>query len=323
VTRPGGAGTEERGGARLLEVEGVTVRYPLRGGTTKLVLNDVSIRVREHEFVTLVGPTGCGKSTLLRLVLGSERPTSGSVRFDGREVEGVGKERGIVYQKYSLFPHVSVVDNIALGLLLRDTSIPERLNPLHWPGFFRLRKRCREHARGLVDRVGLAHADCDKYPHELSGGMRQRVAIAQALVMEPKLLLMDEPFGALDHTTRESMQLFLLERWEELGMTIVFVTHDLEEACYLGGRIVGLSQYWTADDGALGEGAKIVIDKRTPGKDLNPTSFKYAPDFASFLEKVRREVLDPEHKRKLSQFDLDHQDAIRPQGRAMGGADGR
>ena len=308
----------------LIEVERVCVRYPLRDGSTKLVLNDVSINVREKEFLTLVGPTGCGKSTLLRLVLGSERPGQGAVRFDGREVTGVGRDRGIVYQKYSLFPHISVVDNIALGLLLRDTSIPERLNPLRWPAFLRLRRECREVARGLVGRMGLHDADGDKYPHELSGGMRQRVAIAQALVMAPKLLLMDEPFGALDHTTRESMQVFVLEKWKELDMTIVFVTHDLEEACYLGSRIVGLSQHWTRDDGSPGEGAKIVIDKRTPGKDLNPTSFKYAPEFAAFLEKVRREVLDPAHKRMLSQFDLDHQDAVRTHGAPnAGGRDGR
>ena len=208
----------------------------------------------------------------------------------------------------------------AIGLLLRDTGIPERLNPLRWPAFFRKRRACREIARSLVDRMGLVRADCDKYPHELSGGMRQRVAIAQALVMEPKLLLMDEPFGALDHTTRESMQIFVLEKWKELDMTIVFVTHDLEEACYLGSRIVGLSQYWTGDDGSPGEGAKIVIDKRTPGKDLNPTNFKYTPDFAGFLEKVRCDVLDPEHKRKLSQFDLDHQDAVRPHDATTTGA---
>jgi NitT/TauT family transport system ATP-binding protein len=307
----------------LIEVERASVRYPLRDGSTKLVLNDVSLNVRGGEFLTLVGPTGCGKSTLLRLVLGAERPTAGQVRFAGSEIEGVGRERGIVFQKYSLFPHISVVDNIAIGLLLRETSLSRRLVPLFWPAFFRTRRRCRKIARGLVDRMGLVQADCDKYPHELSGGMRQRVAIAQALVMEPRLLLMDEPFGALDHTTRESMQLFVLEKWKETDMTIVFVTHDLEEACYLGSRIVGLSQYWTGDDGSPGEGAKIVIDKRTPGKDLNPTSIKYTQDFNGFLERVRCEVLDPAHKRKLSQFDLDHQDAVRPQdATAAGGRDG-
>ena len=314
---------DEGGAPHLLEVGGVSVRYPMRDGSTKLVLNDVSINVRGGEFVTLVGPTGCGKSTLLRLVLGSERPLSGRVRFDGREVSGVGRDRGIVYQKYSLFPHVSVIDNIAIGLLLRDTSIPERLNPLRWPAFFRMRRESREVARTLVDRMGLARSDCEKYPHELSGGMRQRVAIAQAMVMEPKMLLMDEPFGALDHATRESMQIFVLEKWKELEMTIVFVTHDLEEACYLGSRIVGLSQYWTGDDGSPGEGAKIVIDKRTPGRDVNPTSFKYSPDFAGFLEKVRNDVLDPQTRRRVSQFDLDHRDAIRPQDAPVaGGRDG-
>jgi NitT/TauT family transport system ATP-binding protein len=140
--------------------------------------------------------------------------------------------------------------------------------------------------------------------------MRQRVAIAQALIMHPRVLMMDEPFGALDHATRESMQVFLLEKWAELKMTIVFVTHDLEEAAFLGSRIIGLSQYWSEDGTTPAEGAKLVVDKKTPGKEVNPTTFKDTAEFSAFVEKVRRDVLDPRHIKTMSQFDLDHPDAI-------------
>jgi NitT/TauT family transport system ATP-binding protein len=317
------ANPPREGPATALLVERVSMRYDLRGGGTKLVLNDVSLGVRAGEFLALVGPSGCGKSTLLNLVLGAGFPTTGTVRLDGKPILGVGRDRGIVYQKYSLFPHVSVLDNVALGLVLAETSLLERINVLLFPRYLRKRREARERAREFVDRIGLSRADHDKYPHELSGGMRQRVAIAQALVMDPKILLMDEPFGALDHATREAMQVFLLEKWAELQMTVVFVTHDLEEACFLGSRIVGLSQYWSADDGSGGEGAKVVVDKQTPGKDVNPTTFKESEEFSGFVEHVRRMVLDPKHKKCISTFDLDHRDAIRDDPRPQERADGR
>ena len=147
----------------------------------------------------------------------------------------------------------------------------------------------------------------EKYPHELSGGMRQRVAIAQAAIMKPEILLMDEPFGALDDATRQEMQSFLLELWEESRMTIFFVTHDLEEALFLGTRIVVLSQYYVAADGV--EGAKIVTDKEVPGGHPKPHDFKYTPEFNDLLAQVRRDGLDPEVRQTIDEFDLSHRDA--------------
>jgi NitT/TauT family transport system ATP-binding protein len=147
-----------------------------------------------------------------------------------------------------------------------------------------------------------------KYPHELSGGMQQRVAIAQALIMKPKIILMDEPFGALDPGTREDMQVFLLELWERHEMTIFFVTHDLEEALFLGTRIIVLSPYYTDDDGNA-EGAKIVMDRHLPGPAS--TRVKYSPEFNQLLEEVKQCGFVKEYRQHLSQFDLSHPDAWR------------
>lgn len=291
-------------------LENIDVSYPQKDGSRKTVINDLDLFIRDGEFVTVVGPSGCGKSTVLRLILGSQCPTRGTVQIDGQPVERVSRDRGIVYQKYSLFPHLTVVENIALGLELDDTTLPQRF--LHTPGYRRVRRHSREQARGILDRIGLNPGDGGKYPFELSGGMRQRAAIGQAIIMRPKILLMDEPFGALDHSTRQEMQLFVLEQWQQHGMTLLFVTHDLEEACFLGTRIIGLSQYWTDDPGKRAEGARIVNDKKVPGEHPKPTDFKYSPEFQDLLRSVRRDVLDPEHCQHLSKFDHNHRDAWHP-----------
>jgi NitT/TauT family transport system ATP-binding protein len=164
-------------------------------------------------------------------------------------------------------------------------------------------------ARDYVKRIGFDAGDAEKFPHELSGGMRQRVAIAQAMIMEPQVLLMDEPFGALDHNTRTEMQLFLLEQWRERGTTIIFVTHDLDEACYLGTRVLGLSQYWVTDAGQPGQGAVIVTDVRTPGTHPKPSTIRGTTEFTDLVERVGRDVLDPDNRRRLAQLNLTHQDA--------------
>ena len=293
-----------------IALDKIEVSYPLKGGGCKIVLNDIGLFVRAGEFVTVVGPSGCGKSTVLRLILGSQFPTRGTVQIDGEPVSRVSRDRGIVYQKYSLFPHLTVVENIALGLYLENTTLPQRF--CHTPGYFQVRRRSREEGREFLNHIGLDPTDADKYPSELSGGMRQRVAIAQAIIMQPKILLMDEPFGALDHSTRQEMQLFTLEQWQQHGMTVIFVTHDLEEACFLGTRIIGLSQYWSDDPGKKAEGARIVNDKQVPGEHPKPTDFKYAPEFQELLRDVRRDVLDPGHCQHVSEFDHDHRDAWHP-----------
>jgi NitT/TauT family transport system ATP-binding protein len=225
-------------------------------------------------------------------------------------VTGVNRDCGIVFQKYSLFPHLKVLDNIAFGPLLEHTTLLQRV--LHTPTYRRMRRQYLEAAREYVERIGLHPGDGDKYPYELSGGMQQRVAIAQALMMRPKVLLMDEPFGALDHNTRLEMQMLILEQWQDDRMTIVFVTHDLEEACYVGTRVIGLSQYWSDNEGKPGVGAIIVTDLRTPGGHPKPTAIRATAEFNALLEQVRHEALNPENRQRLQHFNLTHQDALAP-----------
>ena len=298
----------------LISLQGVGVSYPKNGngdGGRNIVLNNVRLNIRAGEFLSLVGPTGCGKSTILRLILGSQFPTQGQVLVDGQPVTGVDRDRGVVFQKYSLFPHLTVLENIAYGPLLERTSLLQRL--LYTPAYRRTRRQAREEAQEYLVRIGLNPWDGDKFPYELSGGMQQRVAIAQALMMQPKILLMDEPFGALDHNTRLAMQLLILEQWEDYRMTVIFVTHDLEEACYVGTRVVGLSQYWSDDAGKPGVGAVIVTDLPTPGGHPKPTAICATAEFNALLEQVRREALDPGNRQRLRQFDLNHRDALTPE----------
>jgi NitT/TauT family transport system ATP-binding protein len=298
----------------LISLQGVEVSYPRNGNGQSgrnVILNNIRLNIRPSEFVSLVGPTGCGKSTVLRLILGSQFPTRGRVLVDGQAVTGVNRDRGVVFQKYSLFPHLTVLENIAYGPLLERTSMPQRV--LYTPAYRRTRRQSLEEAREYLGRIGLNPWDGDKYPYELSGGMQQRVAIAQTLMMRPKILLMDEPFGALDHNTRLAMQLLILEQWEDYRMTIIFITHDLEEACYVGTRVIGLSQYWSDDEGKPGMGSVIVTDLLTPGGHPKPTAIRATAEFNALLEQVRHEALDPANRRRLRQFNLIHQDALKPE----------
>jgi NitT/TauT family transport system ATP-binding protein len=297
-----------------ISLQGVEVSYPRNGrgdSGRNVVLNNIRLNVRAGEFLSLVGPTGCGKSTVLRLILGAQFPTRGQVLVDGRPVTGVDRDRGVVFQRYSLFPHLTVLENIAYGPLLERTSMLQRV--LYSPAYRRTRQQSVEEAREYLGRIGLNPWDGDKHPYELSGGMQQRVAIAQALMMQPKILLMDEPFGALDHNTRLAMQLLILEQWEEYRTTIIFVTHDLEEACYVGTRVIGLSQYWSDDHGNPGVGAVIVTDLPTPGGHPKPTAIRATAEFNALLEQVRHEALDPANRQRQQQFNLNHQDALKPE----------
>jgi NitT/TauT family transport system ATP-binding protein len=293
----------------LICFNGVSVKYPTDDGGEKVVLNDITLRVREGEFVTVVGPSGCGKSTALRMILGSQAPTLGEVTVDGERVTCVGRDRGIVFQKYSLFPHITVLENIALGGILEDTTIYQRV--LHLPGYFEARREHEEHALRLLQSIGLDAADARKYPHELSGGMQQRVAIAQALLMRPKVLLMDEPFGALDDRTRSTMQRFIIEQWRTHKMTVFFVTHDLEEALFLGTRVMALSQYWSEGDGDPALGAKVVADRKIAPPHPRADDFRYTPAFAELLQSIRNDALNPKNCKPISEFEYDHEDACR------------
>jgi len=265
----------------------------------KTVLDDIDLAVSEREFCTVVGPSGCGKSTLLRLVLGQEFPTSGTIRMQGEPLGFTDTRRGIVYQRYSLFPHLNVLENVMLGKVMEM-------------GFFRPRskmKAAREEAMEFLSRCRLGE-HTRKYPHELSGGMRQRVAIAQALIVRPRVLLMDEPFGALDPGTRESMQLFILEQWEKSAMTVFFVTHDLEEAVFLGTRIIVLSQYYIdgREEGAA-RGARIVADYKL-GDVATSTKVKASADFGGLIERIRHEGFSPDYRQHVTEFNLTHPDSF-------------
>ena len=176
--------------------------------------------IDDHEFVSACGPSGCGKTTLLNLVAGFEPPTSGRILVEGKEVKAPGPDRAVVFQQPSLYPWFSVRDNVSFGLRLRDGR------HVDW-----------ERVQYFIDVVGLKGFERHP-PYELSGGMKQRVAIARALIVEPKILLMDEPFGALDAQTRNDMQQFLLHLWENLKMTVLFITHDVEEAILLSNRVM-------------------------------------------------------------------------------------
>ena len=213
-----------------LELKGVSKEFALRPtrdqpeARTLVALDDVSLDVPRGEFLTLVGPSGSGKTTLLDLLGGLSRPTRGSVLVDGREVTGPGLDRGIVFQQYALFPWRTTLANVTFGLEQQGLGRRERV------------ARAREH----LALVGLAGFE-DRYPHELSGGMKQRVAIARSLAYQPGILLMDEPFAALDAQTREQLQDELLRIWRATGTTVVFITHGIEEAVYLGQRVAVLS----------------------------------------------------------------------------------
>ncbi|MDK2890749.1 MAG: sulfonate transport system ATP-binding protein [Methanoculleus sp.] len=210
-------------------MSGVTIRdlgkaFLKEDGAATQALAGVNLEISDEEFVCLVGPSGCGKTTLLRIIAGLETATTGGVTVDGRAVTGPDPKCGMVFQEYSLFPWRRVIDNVAFGLEMKGVAKEER----------------RRTADYYLELVGLSQFR-DAYPYELSGGMRQRVAIARALANDPDVLLMDEPFGALDAQTRNRMQKELLSLWEQTKKTIVFVTHSVDEAVYLSDRIVVLS----------------------------------------------------------------------------------
>ncbi len=206
----------------VLEVRGLNKQFG-SGPNAVMALQDVEFNVHRREFLCVVGASGCGKSTLVRLLAGLDKPTSGELLLDGKPVDGPSADRGMVFQGYTLFPWLTVRDNVMFG--------PRR------KGLGRL--EAGEEADQWLDLVGLS-AFADSYPHQLSGGMKQRVAIARALANKPRILLMDEPFGALDAQTRAQMQRHLLHIWKNADVTIVFITHDLDEAIYLADRILVL-----------------------------------------------------------------------------------
>jgi len=219
----------------------------------QVVLEQVSLEIAPGSFVALVGPSGCGKTTLLRMLLGEERPTKGTIFVDGKPlVPEPNAERGVVFQRYSVFPHLTVLGNVLIGLELKASPLRGRLSGA-------ARSAALEKAKGMIAAVGLGGSE-DKYPTALSGGMQQRLALAQAMICKPKILLLDEPFGALDPGIRSDIHALMLELWNSSAMTVVMVTHDLSEAFRLGSRVISLDRQRSRPEEIQRYGSKISMD---------------------------------------------------------------
>lgn len=267
------------------------------------VLYNINLQIAAGQIVAIVGPSGCGKTTLLRAILGTDPPKEGKVIAAGREVRSPSREVGIVYQNYVLYDFLTAEDNVAFGLTLDGMSLWHRV--LRLPTFLRKRREHRQRAREFLDRVNL-NAAHGRYPSQLSGGMKQRVAIAQAFILEPKIVLLDEPFGALDENTRESLQMMLLKFYQENlkakeenrepPYTIIIVTHELNEALYVADRVIGLSRFHTDSE----KGSTVVYDRPSPV--FRPEDPR---DFSKFIEQreeLRRAVFDPVYIKHHSKY---------------------
>jgi NitT/TauT family transport system ATP-binding protein len=245
-----------------LDVHDVSMYFERRGRRTN-VCENVGFRVEPGEFLSLVGPSGCGKTTLLRIVGGLIAPKRGGVSIDGKRVEGPGADRGFVFQQDSLFPWRTLVDNVRFGLEIQGVK----------------RRASIERAMQVIELVGLTDF-AQHYPHELSGGMRQRANLARALAIGPKVLLMDEPFSALDAQTREFMQAELLRIWEQEQKTVLFITHQIDEAVYLSDRVVVMSSH----PGRIRD--VVTIDLPRP-RDLH---VKRTPEFIQYTDVIWRQI---------------------------------
>jgi NitT/TauT family transport system ATP-binding protein len=251
-----------------LRIEGVTVRFAGRQGRTVTALEDITLTIPERELSVIVGPSGCGKSTLLRLIAGLEPVTAGAITLDGRAIDGPSAARGMVFQSYTLFPWLTVQRNVEFGLELRGMAAAER----------------GRIAARLIHEVGLdgfEHA----YPEQLSGGMRQRTALARALANDPAILLMDEPFGALDSQTRALMQEMLLGIWEQSHKTVLFVTHDIDEALFLGDVVYVM----TARPGRIKQ--EVVVDIPRPRGPEVLTAARFVALKREVLGLIREEAM--------------------------------
>jgi NitT/TauT family transport system ATP-binding protein len=267
------------------------------------VLHDVNLQIMQGQFVALVGPSGCGKTTLFNAILGTTPPKAGTVEASGLRVTGPNRNVGVVYQRYGLYQFLTAEQNVAFGLMLDQTEWYHRtFMPWRW---WPLRKRHLDEARAMLTKVKLGHV-MKSYPYQLSGGQQQRVAICQSLVMRPGILLLDEPFGALDESTRESLQKMLLhlyrenveakKRGEDPPWTVLFVTHELNEAFYVSDRVVGLSRNWyeVRPDGSRLEGSVLgatkVWDKCAP--TFEPDAPKNFDLFYAAKKELKEAVLD-------------------------------
>ena len=239
----------------ILAFENVWVEYG-----DKIVLEKLTLSVAEGAFVSIVGPSGAGKSSFLRLALGQERPTRGAIQLDGRPLKSEpGRDRGVVFQRYSVFPHLNAVDNVMFGLDCAGSMFRGRLTGAR-------QRQARDRAEAMLVQVGLG-ASMDVFPAQLSGGMQQRLAIAQALIMRPRILLLDEPFGALDPGVRLDMHGLITDLWRQHKLTILMVTHDIKEAFKLGTRVLAFDKRRHDPDAPNRFGSVVVYDFLLDHKD--------------------------------------------------------
>ena len=246
----------------ILDVSQVSKTFPgINGGTLALQATDLT--VVENDFITILGPSGCGKSTLLRMVAGLDTPTTGRITLDGKTVSGPGPDRGMVFQSYTLFPWLTVLQNVCFGLREKGLPLAEQ----------------QVIARQFLAKVGLKDFG-NHFPKQLSGGMQQRTALARALANNPRILLMDEPFGALDHQTRELMQELLAGIWEAERKTVLFVTHDIDEAIFMGSRVVVMSA----------RPGRIKCDLTVPIEHPRHYSVKTTPVFSELKARLTEEI---------------------------------
>ena len=244
-------------------------------------LRDIDVQVRSGEFISVIGQSGCGKSTFIRILAGLERTTSGQALLDGKQIDGPGPDRGMVFQSYTLFPWLTVKKNVMFGLEVAGEG-PHG---------------AEETAMQWLELVGLKKF-ANSYPHELSGGMKQRTSIARALANQPRILLMDEPFGALDAQTRAQMQAYLLEIWEHINTTILFITHDLEEAVYLADRILVLG----ANPGHVQEIIEVPVPRpRGPEQFISPEFLATKKRLEDLIHVSQPDHLDPKKFLNLPQ----------------------
>ncbi|MFZ4406098.1 MAG: ABC transporter ATP-binding protein [Paracraurococcus sp.] len=259
---------------KTLRIAGITRTFPARGRTAPtLALQPTTLAVAPGEFVAILGPSGCGKSTLLRIVAGLDQPSGGTVTLDGTPVTRPGPDRGMVFQSYTLFPWLTVAQNIRYGLAER--RLPEA-------------EQAAIAAR-FIDRVGLRGFE-NHWPKQLSGGMQQRCALARALANDPEILLLDEPFGALDHQTRELMQELLLEIWEADRKTVLFVTHDIDEAVFLANRVLVMSA----------RPGRIKAEVAVPLPYPRDWTVKTTPEFGALKARLMAEIREEVRKAAIA-----------------------
>jgi NitT/TauT family transport system ATP-binding protein len=278
--------------SELIRLENIGVQYRVHGHAPKKVLDVLNLSILSGEFVAVCGQTGCGKSTMLRLILGAERPTGGRVLIEGRELPRPDRNRGYVPQKYSLFPDKTVLDNITFGPEMEEFGLLGRLTPR----FHRRRRELREAAFGYLRQMGLQESDALKYPDQLSGGMQQRVAIAQALIMRPRILLMDEAFSALDPATRADMQRLVRALWAETRTTILFVTHNLAEAIYLGTRVVVLGK----EDPAAS--SKVMFELNVPESSRTASGYPRRDELDRMMKLIEDSAMGGRMEEEMAEF---------------------